>query len=202
MEALKAALAVFQEKGFDAASMTDLTEAMGINKPSLYAAFGDKKALFGKALELYTADANAEAMICDCEDVREAVRRFLIKSASTAHGNGECSKGTPASEAKRGGGAQGCMLVIGGLTGGEESACIRDRLAAVRQEIGEAWQHRFEREKAKGQLPADLDPVVLARWVMTIQNGMSVQAKTGATQSDLERVAEFAMRAWPSPGRE
>lgn len=181
--ALDQALNVFREKGYEGASLADLTAAMGINPPSLYAAFGNKQALFGKALDRY-----AEKQAGFYEDAlsrptaREAVEALLAGAVDMA------------TDAKT---PRGCLLVSGALACGEEADPVRDELARRRREGEQALRRRLERAKAEGDLPADAHPADLARYVTTVLQGLAVQAAGGAKRADLRRVADLALRAWP-----
>jgi AcrR family transcriptional regulator len=181
--ALDAALRVFWENGYDGASLSDLTEAMGINRPSLYAAFGDKEALFRKVLEryergpvAYMTEALGEPTAC------RAVELML--------------KGTVAA-LTRPHAPHGCLLVQGALACGEESNAMREELATRRAAGEAALRKRLKRAKDEGELPATVDPAALARFYMAILHGMSVQAAGGASRAALESVAETALKAWP-----
>ena len=184
--ALDRALKVFREKGYAGASLADLTKAMDINRPSLYAAFGDKETLFRKALDRYVEERGAcmEETLAD-PSVRVAVERLLREAADALT--------APKSP-------RGCLLVQGALTCGDEAGAIRDELASRRAAGVVILRKRFERALAEGDLPKDADAAGLARFVATVLQGMSVQAAGGATRAELRRVAETAMRAWPAPG--
>ena len=179
--ALEAALRVFWEKGYEGASLTDLTEAMGINRPSLYAAFGNKEALFRKAFARYAEGAPCPRRL-PAETAREAVAAFLRGAAET---------GCHPEHA-------GCLLVTSALAGGPESEAIRQTLCAARNEVVAAWRERFEAAEAAGE-PLPAPPADLARYVMTVSNGMSVLARSGATAEELRGVAEMALKGWPAP---
>lgn len=181
--ALDAALRVFWEKGYEGASLSDLTEAMGINRPSLYAAFGDKEALFRQVLERY--ETGPVAYIS--EALREPTARGAVE---------KLLKGTVAalSSPKS---PHGCLLVQGALACGDESTAMRKELA-TRRSAGElALRRRLKKAKDEGELPHNTDPADLARFYMAVMHGMSVQAAGGATRAALEGVAETALRAWP-----
>lgn len=181
--ALDAALRVFWEKGYEGASLSDLTEAMGINRPSLYAAFGDKEALFRQVLERY--ETGPVAYIS--EALREPTARGAVE---------KLLKGTVAalSSPKS---PHGCLLVQGALACGDESTAMRKELA-TRRSAGElALRRRLKKAKDEGELPYNTDPADLARFYMAVMHGMSVQAAGGATRAALEGVAETALRAWP-----
>jgi AcrR family transcriptional regulator len=178
-EALGTAMRVFWEKGYEGTSLTDLTQAMGINRPSLYAAFGNKEELFRRVCGRYAEMATCPSKV-EGRTAREAVENFFragIESLSdSAHA--------------------GCMFVTSALTGSDESNAVRQELCIARNEVVRAWKERFEAAAAAGEtLPASPDE--LARFVMTVSNGMSVQARSGATREDLQRVADIALRVWP-----
>ena len=182
-QALDRALEVFWRQGFEGASICDLTAAMGINPPSLYAAFGNKEALFRSALDRYAETKSGfirEAL--DKPKARDAVAALLHGTVRSL-----TDKSNPA----------GCLLVQGVAGAGEHAQCIRDELCARRAASETAIRERLKRAKAEGDLPADADPAALARYVATITQGMSVQAGGGASRKELERVAEMALRAWP-----
>lgn len=183
-KALDCALKVFWRKGYEGTSLSDLTKAMGINRPSLYAAFGDKEALFRKALDRYEkgpSDFLHSAL--DEPTARAMAERLLFGTVGTVCG----ANGNPG----------GCMLVQGALSAGDASEPIRRKLAAHRQATFTAITDRLRRAKKEGDLPADADPSALARYLMTVMNGMAVQSVSGATPADLKKVAETALRIWP-----
>lgn len=183
-EALDRALQVFWRKGFEGASICDLTEAMGINPPSLYAAFGNKEQLFRQALDRYTTvNAERRTQALSAPTAREVVTAIFQEVATKLT--------DPANPA-------GCLYVQGIAGVGEHASCIRDMLNAKRADSELQLCERLERAQAEGDLPDDADPAALARYVATITQGMAVQAAGGASRQDLERVAELAMRAWPS----
>ena len=196
-EALDAALQVFWREGFLSASLSDLTAAMGINKPSLYAAFGDKQALYLAALERYAAQhLGALAQRLDENpDGRAAVHAFLRALSALF-----------ADPALPG----GCFIVNGSADSGAitmpkpvESALQQ----ALRRNEG-LLRARLERAAAVGQLPAGRKPAVLASFFMATVAGMSVMAKNGASRAVLDAVADMALTAWdagpaasPQPAR-
>jgi len=182
-KALGLALRVFWRKGYEGASLSDLTKAMGINRPSLYAAFGDKQALFRKVLDRYASGPVSyvrEAM--NAPRARGVAERLLIGTAERV-----CDPRNPA----------GCLLVQGALVTGDTADSVRREVNSRRRAGQIALQQRLRRAKRERDLPPDSDPAVLARYLMTVTNGMSVQAAGGATAKDLRKVAETALRAWP-----
>jgi len=182
-QALDRALEVFCRKGYEGATLCDLTAAMGINPPSLYAAFGNKEGLFRKALDRYrdlrTAfwdeALNAPTARAVAETLLRGTAKFL------------CDPCHP----------KGCLAVHGALASGEESDCIRKELETRRAASQNAIRERLKRAKREGDLPADADPAALARYLATIIEGMAVQAASGVSRKELERVAATALRAFP-----
>jgi len=181
--ALDRALEVFWRKGYEGATICDLTAAMGINPPSLYAAFGNKEGLFRKALDRY-AETRAGF-------VREALTRPKVKDAVAALFRGTADFLTENCN------PAGCLLVQGIAGAGEHDQCIRDELCARRAATENTIRERLKRAKAEGELPKDADPAVLARFIATVTQGMTVQAAAGATRAELRRVAETALGAFP-----
>jgi AcrR family transcriptional regulator len=183
-QALDAAMQVFWRKGYEGASMVDLTTAIGINSPSLYSAFGSKEGLFKAVLERYD----------------ERRREFMdgILSAPTAHETARLFlHGVADFAADTGGGKTppGCLLLQSGLTCGD--SVIPDELMRHRAEKEAALRDRFERSRAEGDLPADACAATLARYLSAMANGMSVQAASGASADELHAVADLALASWP-----
>jgi AcrR family transcriptional regulator len=182
-KALDLALQVFWHKGYEGTSLSDLTRAMGINRPSLYAAFGNKEALFRKALDRY-----AEGPACY---VREALRERTARAVVERLLHGAAALLTAPHTPR------GCLMVQGALSCGEAADPIRRELASRRAAGEAAIRQRFKRAKLDGDLRADADPGDLARFVATVIHGMAVQAAGGASREELRRVAQIALRAWP-----
>ncbi len=181
--ALDRVLLVFWRKGFEGASLSDLTKAVGVNRPSLYAAFGDKEALFRKALERYLDGPAAYTQEALKEPTARAVVERLLRGAADLNA------------APRNPG--GCLMVQGALAGGEAADSIRQELTACRAAGEAALRRRLEHAKSEGDLPADTNPADLARYVAAILYGMAVQAAGGETRSKLQRVVETALRTLP-----
>ncbi|MBB2946418.1 AcrR family transcriptional regulator [Actinoplanes lutulentus] len=183
-EALEAAVHVFWAQGYEGASLSDLTTAMGISKTSMYAAFGNKDDLFRRALEKYVegpADYGARAV--EEPTARQVAAAFLQGSVRAT-----TRPGSPA----------GCLGVHGALATSATAHGARDVLVAWRRDGESRLEQRFRRAVEEGDLPADSDPARLARYVMTVANGIAVQAVTGATRQDLQDVADTALLNWPS----
>ena len=182
-KALDAALKVFWKKGYEGASLPDLTRAMGINRPSLYAAFGNKEALFRQALDRYAAGPGAYVRAAlEATTAREVARRLLLGAADL-----QTLPGSP----------RGCLMVHGALTCGDAAEPARREVAARRRAADDAVRERFERAAREGDLPPGADPAALSEYVVTVIRGMAVQAAGGATRNELRRVAETALKAWP-----
>ncbi|SEN10068.1 transcriptional regulator, TetR family [Sphingomonas gellani] len=180
--ALAAALRVFWSKGYEGASLTDLTEAMGITRPSLYAAFGNKESLFRKALDLY-------------ESEKMAYMNAAL-SAPTARGVAERLLGG-ALEAQTGNEPRGCLGVIHSVACGAEAEGIKAEVIARRAASQTALIQRFERARTDGDLPADIDPAGLTSYLIALLQGMAIQAGSGAGREALVRLVDTAMRMWP-----
>ena len=182
-DALAAALKVFWRKGYDSASLSDLTDAMGITRPSLYCAFGNKEELFKKALDLYEREK-----LCFIDQALakptafEAVQFLLLKGAD-AHSDPE---------------NPGCMEVNSVLTcGGIASESVRQELVNRRFGIETRLRDRFERAKREGDIRADTDTAALTSYVIALAQGMALQASMGMSLKDMRGVVEMALQAWP-----
>jgi AcrR family transcriptional regulator len=182
-KALDAALKVFWRKGYEGASLPELTKAMGINRPSLYAAFGNKEALFRKVLDRYAEGPSAYVGEALNEPTARAVAERLLEGTIDLL----TDRRNP----------HGCLMVQGALACGEAAESVRRELASRRLASEAAVCQRFERALAEGDLPADCDPADLARYVVTVVRGMAVQAAGGAGREELRRVMALALRAWP-----
>jgi AcrR family transcriptional regulator len=182
-EALDRAMTVFWSKGYEGASLSDLTEAMGISRPSLYAAYGNKEELFRKALERYGEGPSAYERDALTQPTARAVAEALLRGAADV----QTDPATPA----------GCLAVLGTTYCAEESSPIGKTVIAFRVAGHAAIRERLERARAEGDLPANADPAALTHYIGTVVCGMAVLAASGATRTELERVIELTMRAWP-----
>ena len=181
--ALRRAMEVFWTKGYDGASLAELTAAMGINAPSLYAAFGSKEALFREAVALYGATEGTEiwTALPQAPTAREAIERFLRASALSF-----TRPDRPA----------GCLVVLGALLASDANANVCLELRASRAGNVAALRDRLERAVAEGELPESVDCEAVATFYATVQQGMSIQARDGASRATLLAVADCAMAAW------
>lgn len=183
-QALDRALQVFWKKGYEGTSLLDLTEAMGINRPSLYAAFGNKEELFLKAMDRYVQGPACHVGEALQEPTaRQAVEYLLRHSIDLI---------TDASN------PCGCFMVQGALAVSDDADPVRQEMVRRRAMAEEAFCRRFTRAIAEGDLPPDTDPGDLARYVSTISHGLAVQAASGASRDELLRVAEIVLRSWPA----
>ena len=159
---------------------------MGINRPSLYAAFGNKEALFRKALDRYDDGPAAYVREALEEPTARAVIEALLRGAVDML---SCPRNP-----------HGCLMVQGALSCGRTANPIRRELASRRAAGEAAIRRRFKRAISDGDLPADTDADDLARYVSTVMHGMAVQAAGGASRKELLRVVKMALRAWPVSG--
>lgn len=180
-EALDAALAVFWQKGFEGASFSDLCEATGVARPGLYSAFGNKEELFRKVLDRYE-DLYLGFM-------REAIEQPSAKAVveSIFRGTAKVLTLNPVST--------GCLGVNGAVACSDECESIRVELVSRRTKGEIALRDRLKRAKSDGDLQFDMSPDDLSRYVMTVTQGMSIQAKAGATKKQLDRVGQLALQA-------
>ena len=183
-KALAAALRVFWSKGYEGASLTDLTDAMGITRPSLYAAFGNKEALFRKALDLYESEKLEYTRAALEQPTARAVAEHIMRGALAA----QTGKSEP----------HGCLGVISSMACGAEAESIKAEVVARRASSHRAVVERFERAKAEGDLPPHVDAVGLTSYLFAILQGMAVQAGSGATREELSRLIETSLMVWPS----
>ncbi|WP_192355724.1 TetR/AcrR family transcriptional regulator [Mesorhizobium mediterraneum] len=180
--ALDAAMKVFWTKGFAGASLNDLTEAMGITRPSLYAAFGNKEALFFRTLDLYQSlrkDYLTEALQAPtARGVFEALLRGALRDQQT--------EGQP----------RGCLMVLNAMQGGDEAQAIRNEVLR-RQAIGrDLLAARFERAKCEGDLLPTINVDGLVRFVQSLMHGILSQGAAGASASELEGLVESSLAMW------
>src|SRR5438552_2599905 len=183
-EALDRALQVFWARGYEGATLPELTRAMGINRPSLYATFGNKEQLFRKALDRYQTGP----MSFLTEALRKPTARAVVEAIFSGFVRMQRDRDK----------ARGCLIVSGALASGEEAEKVRRDLAQLRQGVVTAFRRRFERAVDDGDLPAGTDCATLARYIATVLNGLAVQSASGATEKQLRLVAALAMQAWPS----
>lgn len=182
--ALQRATHLFWQKGYEATSITDLTEAMEIGSPSLYAAFGSKEALYAEAIQYYinTYEALVWAKFLAASTARDAVRALLMDSSAALSG---CVDDIP----------RGCMVTLSSV-GSEGHSELGNLVRSARATTLTRLKERLARAVTAGELPASVDVHALARFVQTVQNGMSLLARDGADRAELEAIAEVALLGW------
>src|SRR4051812_40019508 len=173
-QALTAALRVFWSKGYEGASMTDLTDAMGITRPSLYAAFGNKEALFRKALDLYEREKLSYMAQALEAPTAHGVAERLLRGALEMQ-TSECEP-------------RGCLRVISSVACGAEAASIRQEVIARRKSAADALIKRFERAEAAGEVPQGMSAEGVASYIGALLQGLALQAGAGASRAELERL--------------
>ena len=181
--ALKSAMMVFWAKGFDGASLPELTEAMGIHSPSLYAAFRSKQELYREALDLYGATEGS--------GIWEA-----IPAAPTARGAVEQFLHTSADAFTRRNRPGGCMIALGELQATAANEGVRRDLRRRRARGVTLLRRRLQGAVEAGELPRSADCRAVALFYATVQHGMSIQARDGASRDALRAIADSAMTAW------
>lgn len=186
-KALEQAMHVFWQRGYEAASISELTAAMGITAPSLYTAFGDKERLFLEAIERYALGPGGGYPRALEEEATAylAIKRCLEEAAE---------------ELTRPCHPRGCMVVMAATNCSEASAHIQAALAKRRAAGGTGIRCRIEQGIRDGELPPATDAAALATFYSTVYQGMSMQATDGASRESLLATATAAMRAWPTAG--
>jgi AcrR family transcriptional regulator len=186
-KALDRAMGLFWQHGYEGTSLSALSESMGINMPSLYAAFGNKEALFKKALDRYIQRPASYLP----NALKELTARRCVQKLFEGAINLAMQQKRPT----------GCMLVQGSITAGPSDTRIREEMARRRAMAEGALCMRFEQAISNKDLPESTDAAKLARFVITVLWGISVQAVGGATHEELSGVAEMALQRFPARGR-
>jgi AcrR family transcriptional regulator len=182
--ALERAMEVFWKRGFEGASLNDLTEAMGINPPSLYAAFGDKEHLFLEAVQRYQSKHGAACAYGEERTARDSVKRLLTYAATAF---------------SRPRNPRGCLMVMAATTSSTSSAALQSALEKARDAAWARLKARIDLGVNEGDLPPGTDTAGLADFYSAVMTGMSLQARDGAPRKRLLATVETAMRAWPEP---
>lgn len=180
---LDSVLCVFWRKGFEGASYADLTQAAGVERPALYSAFGNKEALFAKALDRYY-----ERFL---DYIPEALELPTARAVAAHIMNHAIDLNTRFPD------HTGCLVINGVLAGSDDAEPVRQILIASRAKAEAQLRARFQRAKDEGDLPQDAKPDALAAFLMAVLHGMAVQAKAGFAAETLKTVAELALSAWP-----
>lgn len=181
--ALQRAMEVFWAQGYDGTSMTDLIAAMAVNSPSIYAAFGSKEALFREAVALYRATEGGRiwGAMTTAPSARAAIDTVLRVSAE---------------EFTRIRKPRGCLIVLGALHTDDGNEAVHRELQELRAENMKMLLLRLKRGVVEGELPDGPDWRAIATFYITVQQGMSIQARDGASRRALLAVADCAMAAW------
>jgi AcrR family transcriptional regulator len=178
--ALDAAMRVFWAKSYEGATMSDLTKAMGINRSSMYAAFGDKETLFRRAIERYRTGPMTY--------IKEALALPTLGKVVTAllHGTVEFlgSSGHP----------RGCLSLQATLATGTDAEPARDAMIDWRKQGEAALKRRVQKAQREGDLEKKMNPSDFAHYLSMLMSGLGVQAANGATKTELKRYAEMALR--------
>ncbi|GAB2901535.1 TetR/AcrR family transcriptional regulator [Streptomyces mayteni] len=175
----------FWEHGYEGTSVADLTRAMGIGAPSLYAAFGDKKTLFEEATESYVRQYGGfvgRAMVEE-PTARAAIGRALREAAV---------------EYTEPGRPTGCLVISALVTYSESAEEVAEGLRVMREHNVAAFERRVRQDVDAGLLPESTDATALARFAGAVMQGMSQQSRDGASRAELTAVAEAAMGCWPA----
>ena len=185
--ALDKAMHVFWERGYEAASVADLTAAMGITPPSLYTAFGDKERLFLEAIESYGKGPGGFSAKALAEEptARRAVQRLLEEAAV---------------ELTRDCHPHGCMMVMAATNCSIAAEHVQNALIKRRALGVKSIQDRIQQGIDNGELPAGTDAAALASFYAMVYQGMSMQAKDGASKKSLLASVAMAMQSWPDAG--
>lgn len=182
--ALDTAMKVFMQKGYEATSITDITEALGINRPSVYAAFGNKEALFAQALTRYIQGPIAYlAEVLSEKTSREVVRELLMKSVELMVSCAEQPRG--------------CLAVQSSISSELAAAGIQQHIVNGLNQIEVNLRNRFDRAIDEGDLPKETDAWLLTKYVTTLHKGLSIQATNGASEGELRGIVEIALKSWP-----
>ncbi len=183
--ALLAAMRTFWAQGYEGTSIQDLVDATGVNKPSLYSTFGCKEEIFRQAVELYDrleGRATSQSLSA-ATTAREAVEAMLRSNARAYVAED---------------GPRGCMIVLSSLLGAPENRNVRAFLSDNRLSGERTLRDRLARGVAEGDLSPAADLDRLAAFYTTVLEGLSIQARDGASPKKLGMIIDAAMLAWPA----
>jgi AcrR family transcriptional regulator len=180
---LERALREFWQHGYEATTMADLVAAMGIRSASIYACFESKEGLFREAVALYgrTVAEPPLRLLAEGTDLRASVHAML-----RAYADAIANPAHPS----------GCLLTLGGVAGSDDSQGARDLLGSTRLQIRRSLHQRIEQSGASRRLLDDVNAAAVAGYLTSIIFGMSIQARDGATRTELDDVISCAMVSW------
>lgn len=180
--ALKRATDAFWKAGYAGTSLDAITAATGMNKPSLYAAFGDKHALYLESLALYWQHALAALRkpLAEARPLDEALTR-VYDGALSIYFSGD---GRP----------RGCFMIGTAVTEAVEDRAVRNSVATAFRTFDQAFEERFRAARDKGELKADADPAGLAALATATMHTIAIRARAGASRAELEELARKAVR--------
>ncbi|AXO13507.1 TetR/AcrR family transcriptional regulator [Thalassospira indica] len=183
--ALDKALGLFWERGYDNTSMAELSAAMKLNPPSIYAAFGGKEALFDEVIAHYNKHHGTMiwADLDRFKQPKDATRHVLVASA-----NAYTREDTP----------HGCLVVLAAPQENSNHATVNQTLCSHRRSVTKTLRNLYAEGQRRGHIPRNANIDTMATYYATVQIGMSIQARDGATRDDLIAVADAAMTTWPN----
>jgi AcrR family transcriptional regulator len=181
--ALNAAMRIFWERGYEGTSLDDLTSAMGINRSSLYASFGDKESLFRRVITRYADGPVSYIQKGLAQPTARAVIEALLRGTAEALGDASHPRG--------------CLLLQGGLACGSGAESVKQALIDLRKNSEAVIEKRMKQARREGDLPQTVDAKDLARYVSIVMNGLAIQATNGASPSEISRAVELAIRSLP-----
>ncbi|MGC1302665.1 MAG: TetR/AcrR family transcriptional regulator [Caulobacteraceae bacterium] len=182
-QVLDQAMEVFWRHGYEGASMAELTRAMGLNPPSIYAAFGSKRGLFDAVLKRYSKRRSThKEHVLAAATAREMAERLLFGAIEWLVDPEE---------------PPGCLLIQSGLSTGVNNPDVPRAIISQRSVTRELLAERLMRAQAEGDLPPSADPAALARYLQMVFNGLAVQAAEGMARGELRASAERALMGWP-----
>lgn len=182
--ALRRALELFWARGYEATSISDLKEEMGITAPSLYAAFGNKDALFLECVELYSRDYLGEIFTALFQPgtARAAIESILLRFGALYAGAGH---------------PKGCLIVAGATNCGPEAAVIEADLKRRRIEGVTLLRDRIQKGIQAGEFKSRVDAGELAEFYSAVLLGLAMRARDGAARKEMESTARTSLLAWP-----
>ncbi len=181
--ALQIAVNLFCKHGYEGVSIADLTQAMKISPPSLYAAFGDKQALFREALASYQTRPDQPHIACD-GPIRDRVRQMLRQTVRAAAAGAAVHAG--------------CLVAAGMVNCAAEHESLAGTLTEIRNGRCKEFEGHLREAVARGELPKDADIPAISRYIAALIQGIAIQAKDGATEAELYALVDIAMQCWPA----